>query len=273
MTIVYRILNYKNSMRITLIGSGNVATHLAAALKNAGHRIIQVYSRDAQHAAMLAYHVGAEAIDNLPVISPDTDMFIISVKDDAIIEMVKALAGYQKLIVHTSGSTNLNDMLVFTDNAGVLYPLQTFSKIKEVDFWTVPLCIEAANDHIKTNLEQLAATISNNIYHVNSADRKILHLAAVFACNFPNYLYTVAQQLLAGHQMNFDMLKPLILETAQKVQTQLPASVQTGPAVRNDVVTMDAHLQMLNGEAYLQEIYTLLSQGIIKNNNGGHGDK
>jgi len=260
-------------MRITLIGSGNVATHLAAALKNAGHRIVQVYSRDAQHAAMLAYHVGAEAIDNLSVISPDTDMFIISVKDDAIIEMVKALAGYQKLIVHTSGSTNLNDMLVFTDNAGVLYPLQTFSKTKEVDFWTVPLCIEAANAHIKTDLEQLAATISNNIYHVNSADRKILHLAAVFACNFPNYLYTVAQQLLARHQMNFDMLKPLILETAQKAQTQLPANVQTGPAVRNDVVTMDAHLQMLKNEPYLQEIYTLLSQGIIKNNNGGYGDK
>lgn len=260
-------------MRITLIGSGNVATHLAAALKNAGHRIVQVYSRDAQHAALLAYHVGAEAIDNLVSINADTDIFIIAVKDDVIIEMVKALAGYQKLIVHTSGATNLNSLLAFTDKAGVLYPLQTFSKTKEVDFWTVPLCIEAANDTIKTELKQLAATISNNVYDVNSADRKILHLAAVFACNFPNYLYTMAQQLLAAHELSFDMLKPLILETAQKVQVQLPAMVQTGPAVRNDQVTMDAHLQMLKDEPHLQEVYTLLSQGIIKNNNGGHGDK
>jgi predicted short-subunit dehydrogenase-like oxidoreductase (DUF2520 family) len=100
-----------------------------------------------------------------------------------------------------------------------------------------------------------------------------LHLAAVFACNFPNYLYTIAQQLLAAHQMEFDMLKPLILETAQKVQQQFPATVQTGPAVRNDQNTMNAHLQMLSNEPMLQEIYTLLSQGIIKNNNGNHQDK
>ena len=260
-------------MRITLIGSGNVATHLAAALKNAGHRIVQVYSRDAQHAALLAYHVGAEAIDNLTAINPDADIFIISVKDDVIIEMVKALAGHQKLMVHTSGATNLNDVLAFTDKAGVLYPLQTFSKTKEVDFWTVPLCIEAADNDIKVELRQLAATISNHVYDVNSADRKILHLAAVFACNFPNYLYAVAQQLLAAHELSFDMLKPLILETAQKVQTQLPAIVQTGPAVRNDRVTMDAHLQMLKAEPHWQEVYALLSQGIIKNNNEGHGDK
>ena len=260
-------------MRITIIGSGNVATHMAAAFKNAGHRIIQVYSPNLQNASMLAYHVGAQAINNLNSILPDTDIFIVSVKDDAIIEMVKALAKHQKLIVHTSGSTNLNDLLAFTGKAGVLYPLQTFSKNREVDFATVPLCIEGSGADVKADLEQLAATISKNIYSVNSADRKILHLAAVFACNFPNYLYTIAQQLLAAHKMEFDMLKPLILETAQKVQEQPPASVQTGPAVRNDKVTMDKHLQLLSHQPQLQEIYLLLSQGIIKNNNEGHGDK
>ncbi|WP_183560198.1 Rossmann-like and DUF2520 domain-containing protein [Mucilaginibacter sp. SP1R1] len=260
-------------MRITIVGSGNVATHLAAALKNAGHRIVQVYSRDLQHASMLAYHVGAQAVNELSAVLPDTDIFIISVKDDAIIEMVKALTKHQKLIVHTSGATNLNDLLTFTANAGVLYPLQTFSKTKEVDFATVPLCIEGVNDSIQADLEQLAATISRSIYSINSADRKILHLAAVFACNFPNYLYTIAQQLLAANKMDFDMLKPLILETAQKVQTRSPADVQTGPAVRNDQVTMSAHLQMLSHQPLLQDIYTLLSQGIIKNNNGTHGDK
>jgi predicted short-subunit dehydrogenase-like oxidoreductase (DUF2520 family) len=246
---------------------------MAAALKNAGHRIVQVYSRDLQHAAMLAYHVGAQAVDNLEAIMPETDLFIVSVKDDAIVEMVKALAKHQKLIVHTSGSTNLDDLLPFTGKAGVLYPLQTFSKSKEVDFFTVPLCIEGADEGITADLKELAATISNHVYSVNSVNRKILHLAAVFACNFPNYLYTIAQQLLASHQMDFNMLKPLILETAQKVQLQSPASVQTGPAARNDQETMNAHLQMLSNQPQLQEIYTLLSQGIIKNNNGGHGDK
>jgi predicted short-subunit dehydrogenase-like oxidoreductase (DUF2520 family) len=260
-------------MRITIIGSGNVATHMAAAFKNAGHRIIQVYSPNLQHAALLAYHVGAEATNSLDNILPDTDLFVVSVKDDAIIEMFKALAKHQQLIVHTSGSTNLNDLLVFTSKAGVLYPLQTFSKNKEVDFATVPLCIEGADDNIEADLEQLAATISRNIYKINSADRKILHLAAVFASNFPNYLYAIAQQLLVAHQMEFDLLKPLILETAQKVQLQAPAAAQTGPAVRNDQVTMAAHLQILKDQPQLQEIYELLSQGIIKNNNVGHGDK
>jgi predicted short-subunit dehydrogenase-like oxidoreductase (DUF2520 family) len=260
-------------MRISIIGSGNVATHIAAAFKNAGHRIMQVYSPDYQHASMLAYHVGAQATNKLNDITPDTDIFVVAVKDDAIVTMVKALAYHQKLIVHTSGATDLNILLAFTNKAGVLYPLQTFSKSREIDFATVPLCIEGADDSIRADLQQLAATISKNVYNVNSADRKILHLAAVFACNFPNYLYTIAQQLLAAHQMEFDMLKPLILETAQKVQQQLPAAVQTGPAIRNDQNTMNAHLQMLNNEPLLQEIYTLLSQGIIKNNNGNLEDK
>lgn len=261
-------------MRITIIGSGNVATHLSAALKNAGHRIVQIYSRNFQHASLLAYHVGAQAISDLQDITPETDMFIISVKDDAIGEMAESLAKYQKLIVHTSGSTSLDAVRAFTDMAGVLYPLQTFSKSKEVDFATVPLCIEGGDGSITVDLEQLARTISKNVYSVSSTDRKILHLAAVFACNFPNYLYGVAQQLLAAHNMEFDMLKPLILETAQKVQQQqYPADVQTGPAVRNDQLTMNAHLQLLNHQPQLQEIYNLLSQGIIKNNNGGHGDK
>jgi len=254
-------------MRITIIGSGNVATHIAAAFKNAGHHIVQVYSPNLQNASLLAYHVGAEAIDNLDHINPDTGIFVIAVKDDAIANVAKALAVHKKLIVHTSGSTNLDSLTAFTPNAGVFYPLQTFSKVREVDFRSVPLCLEGADEEIFEALKQLAFTISNNVYTVNSAQRKILHLAAVFACNFPNYLYGVAQQLLVQHQMEFNMLRPLILETAQKVQEQVPAAVQTGPAVRNDEGTMNTHLQMLNDMPQLQELYTLLSQGIIKNNN------
>ncbi|SCW41364.1 Rossmann-like and DUF2520 domain-containing protein [Mucilaginibacter sp. NFR10] len=255
-------------MNITIIGSGNVATHMAAAFKNAGHRIVQVYSRDMQHAALLAYHVAAEAVDNLDNINPDTGLFVVSVKDDAITTVVKALSAHKKLIVHTSGSTDLNSLLAFTPKAGVFYPLQTFSKIREVDFRSVPLCLEGADDGILADLKQLAFTISNNVYSVNSARRKILHLAAVFACNFPNYLYGVAQDLLAQNQMEFNMLRPLIMETAQKVLEQEPRNVQTGPAVRNDEGTMATHMQMLSEMPMLQDIYNLLSQGIIKNNKG-----
>jgi predicted short-subunit dehydrogenase-like oxidoreductase (DUF2520 family) len=260
-------------MRITIIGSGNVATHLSAAFKNAGHRIAQVYSRDMQNAALLAYHVGAEAVDDLKNITADTDIFIIAVKDDAIAEIIPQLSGFKKLIAHTSGAVDMQLIQNFTEQAGVFYPLQTFSKTKELNFREVPLCIEGATEDITKELEGIARSISNNVYRVSSAQRKVLHLAAVFACNFTTHLYTLSQQLLEQHNMSFDMLRPLILETADKIKEHSPADVQTGPAVRNDEQTMQKHLQMLNNNPKLQEIYTLLSQDIIKNHNTGNGDK
>jgi predicted short-subunit dehydrogenase-like oxidoreductase (DUF2520 family) len=259
-------------MRITLIGSGNVATHLAAALKNAGHRLVQVYSPNMHNAALLAYHVGASAIDSLKDIDPETDIFIIAVKDDAISEIVPQLSLFKKPVAHTSGAVSLQVLLDVTPDAGVFYPLQTFSKTKELNFCEVPVCIEGATEELTRQLEELARTISNNIYRVDSAQRKILHLAAVFACNFTNHLYAVAEGLLKEHRMSFDMLRPLITETADKIKTHAPASVQTGPAVRKDEQTMQAHLQMLDGKDELQQIYLLLSQDIIKNVNGGNGD-
>jgi predicted short-subunit dehydrogenase-like oxidoreductase (DUF2520 family) len=251
-------------MRITLIGSGNVATHLGAAFKNAGHWIVQVYSRNEQNAALLAYHIGAEAIADLESINPETDIFIIATIDDAIAGIAEQLAKYDTLIVHTSGATDLYTLLAFTDQAGVFYPLQTFSKTKEVNFRTVPLCIEGADETITSTLKGLAQTISNNVYLISSAQRKTLHLAAVFAGNFPNYLYGAAQELLSAQNIQFDLLRPLILETAEKVQQQFPADMQTGPAVRNDGKTMENHLQQLQGKPELEQLYRLLSQGIIK---------
>jgi predicted short-subunit dehydrogenase-like oxidoreductase (DUF2520 family) len=257
-------------MRITLIGSGNVATHLAAAFKNAGHRIVQVYSRDMEHAALLAYHVKGEPISDLQRIDPETDLFIISVKDDAIPSMAKELAKFNKFTVHTSGATDLATLSAIVPKAGVFYPLQTFSKEKEIDFWSVPLCIEGVDEAVTVELEHLGRTISNNIYRINSNQRKTLHLAAVFACNFPNYLYDVARNLLKENNMEFELLRPLILETAQKVRDNLPADVQTGPAVRQDESTMSNHLQMLENEPQLKMIYELLSQGIITNHKPRH---
>jgi len=257
-------------MRITIIGSGNVATHLAAALKNAGHKIVQVYSPSYQNAALLAYHVGAEAVNDLRAINAvDAELFVISVKDDAIAGINQELSEYGKLVVHTSGATPL----LAGNKTGVFYPLQTFSKTKELNFSQVPMCIEGSNEQMTQTLEQLAHTISKNVYRVNSDQRKILHLAAVFACNFPNALYAVAQSLLAEHQLDFNLLGPLILETAEKVQESLPALVQTGPAVRRDEKTMQNHLELLNHQPELQAIYRMLSQQIIKMDNAFKGDE
>ncbi len=255
-------------MRITLIGSGNVATHLGAAFKNAGHQIVQVYSRDAQHAALLAYHIKAHPISSLDDINIETDLFIVAVKDDAIAGIAEQLARYDKLIVHTSGATSLAVIELFTTKAGVFYPLQTFSTNKEVNFRTVPLCIEGSNEAITKLLLNLAWTVSENVSRVDSEKRKILHLAAVFACNFPNYLYYAAGALLTEHGLEFNLLRPLIAETAAKVQEHLPQQVQTGPAIRNDVNTIAAHLQLLDENADLKQVYLLLSQLIIKMNKG-----
>ncbi|MCJ8209888.1 DUF2520 domain-containing protein [Mucilaginibacter sp. RS28] len=251
-------------MRITILGSGNVATHLAAALKNAGHAIWQVYSPHLDHAALLAYHVKAEAVNDINAIKADADLYIISVKDDAIITIASQLAVEEKPVVHTSGATPLAALKRFGEHSGVFYPLQTFSKQKEVNFREVPLCIEAASESVRNILTHLGRDISNRVYEVSTEQRKILHLSAVFACNFPNYLYEIARGLLAANGLDFDLLRPLVLETADKVQHSLPNAVQTGPAVRNDEKTMQAHLGMLQDDVFLQNIYRLLSEGITK---------
>ena len=251
-------------MRITLIGSGNVATHLGAALKNAGHQIIQVWSRDLQNAALLAYHLKAEPVDDLSEIYPETDLIIISVKDDAVETVASFIHLKNVLVVHTCGSVSLQILEKYFDTCGVFYPLQTFSKMRELDFRSVPLGIESTDKNSMALLLGLGQTISNNVTYIDSAQRKTLHLAAVFACNFSNFLYAIAADLLSKQQMDFSLIKPLILETASKVQSFLPAKVQTGPAKRHDMQTVAAHLELLQQQPEWQQLYTLLSQGIIK---------
>lgn len=251
-------------MRITLVGSGNVATHLGAALKNAGHQIVQVWSRDMQNAALLAYHIKAEPIDDLTQIDPHIDLIIIAVKDDAVETVASFIPVKNVLVLHTCGSVGLQTLEKYFDTCGVFYPLQTFSKTRELDFNTVPICIESTDKNSMQLLFELGKTISKNVFDVDSNQRKTLHLAAAFACNFSNYLYAIAADLLQEKQLNFDLLKPLILETALKVQGFLPKEVQTGPAIRGDEKTMETHLKLLQQHPEWQQLYALLSQGIIK---------
>jgi predicted short-subunit dehydrogenase-like oxidoreductase (DUF2520 family) len=244
-------------MRVTLVGSGNVATHLGAALRNAGHRITQVWSRNKQNAALLAYHLQAEPIDELSEINAETDLIIIAVKDDAVATVASLINLKKVLVVHTCGSVSLQVLENYFTSCGVFYPLQTFSKTRELDFRSVPLCIESTDKNSTALLLDLGRTISNNVTYINSAQRKTLHLAAVFACNFPNFLYNIAADLLSAQQIDFDLIKPLILETASKVQSFLPAEGR-------DNQTIAAHLELLQQYPEWQQLYKLLSQGIIK---------
>lgn len=249
-------------MRVSIIGSGNVATHIAKALKDANVTLLHIWSHNVENAKILADKVNANAVAELSQIDmDDSDLIIISVKDDAIAAVSTQLNNYKGLIAHTSGAVSIVS-LASHENFGVLYPLQTFSKHKDLDFGNVPLCLEANN---ATNLDLLklfAKLISKSVYEVNSEQRKTLHLAAVFACNFPNYLYGVAQQLLVQNHLDFDIIKPLIIETANKIQTALPMEVQTGPAVRNDEQTLKKHEGMLQGHPEWLNIYQLLSNQI-----------
>lgn len=252
-------------MKIVCLGSGNVATHMALAFKKAGAELLQIWSKTLSHAEMLARQTGAKATDHLEDIDRNADLYIIAVKDDAITEVIQALKGINGLIVHTSGATSIE---VFnpaeTAHFGVLYPLQTFSKSKPVDFSRIPLCIEAGTAETGILLREIAKNISPLAYEVSSADRKLLHLAAVFACNFTNHLYHLGQEILQQHPLSFDLLRPLILETAEKVQTALPYDVQTGPAVRHDEQTMKKHLELLQNKPELADIYKTLSKSIKK---------
>lgn len=250
-------------MKIVFLGSGNVATHLAQKLKEAGEEILQVYSRTDANAICLANKVGAEAIKSLKALNTAADVYLLSVKDEAISQLAPALRHVDGLVAHTSGATAI-DVLQDLKNYGVFYPLQTFSKTQTLDLSNTPLCLEANNAENLEILEQLAHKLSKAVYQVDSHQRTILHLSAVFACNFSNHLYGISASIMEEHGLNFDILKPLILETAQKIQSASPTSVQTGPAVRGDEKTMLKHLQLLEGQDDLQTIYKTLSESIKK---------
>lgn len=250
-------------MLVSIIGSGNVATHLAKALNTANVQVLNIWSRHFKNAQALAGTVNAKAVEEVSQISDKSDIILIAVKDDAIAAMADPLKNYSGIVAHTSGAVALN-ALGNLENYGVFYPLQTFSKQKDIDFSNVPLCLEANKAANLNKLKQLANLISKNIYEVDSQQRQTLHLAAVFACNFPNYLYGIAQQLLAQNQMDFDIIKPLIAETAHKVKTALPTAVQTGPAIRNDEQTLKKHEELLEKHPEWLTIYKLLSQQIKK---------
>ncbi|OFE42329.1 Rossmann-like and DUF2520 domain-containing protein [Acinetobacter towneri] len=253
-------------MRISLIGAGRVAHHLAHVL-NAQHQIVQIYSRSLDKAQHLAAQVGAEAIAEVEHLHSDLDLVIIAVSDQAIAQVIQEVHRdlNHVLIVHTSGSTKLDVLRQYHARSGVFYPLQTFSLEREIDWSETPLLIEAALAEDQQLLMTLANSLSKRVYAYTSEQRSSLHLAAVFACNFSNYCYDMAKQLVDAQQVDFSLLYPLILETAHKAIQNAPYHMQTGPAMRGDHNILNMHQDVLAaGQQHaLAEVYALMSQQIL----------
>lgn len=246
-------------IEIVLLGSGNVATHLFKAFSAAeGIRVKQVYnhSEDSLNFFRKKTDVTTELSELVPA-----DVYLLALKDDIIPEISEKLKQQDGLVVHTSGSVSL-DALGSCSRRGVFYPLQTFSKDREVNYTTIPFCLEANTSEDLELLRKVSEEISGKSYEISSAQRKKLHLSAVFVCNFVNHLYAVGEQICQKSEIPFDILKPLITETANKVQHASPAKVQTGPAIRNDRSTINGHLQLLGASQENREIYKLLTSAI-----------
>jgi len=248
--------------KITFIGSGNVAQQLAPALKRCGYHIHEVLSRNPVTGKQLAKKVHASFSTTISNVSDTSGIVIIAVKDDAIAEVVKKLPALKNsLIIHTSGATDIAVLKKKFKNCGVLWQIQTIKARTKVDFKKVPLVIETNNSSSKQKLMKLARSLSGKVYSLNSKQRRVLHLGAVWVNNFPNHLYYLSESLLKKHHLPFEIFGPLILSTTESGMKD-PKAAQTGPAKRNDQKTMKAHLKLLPDKNY-RDLYKLLSKSIV----------
>lgn len=250
-------------MKIVFIGAGNLATHLSTALVAAGQDVVQIYSRTVEHASELAKRFNCLYTNNLNEVKTDADIYIISIKDDAIRSMALSLSQHMRhaLFVHTAGSVSMDVFAGTTDRYGVLYPMQTFSKNRPVDFKQIPCFVEASDDQSLEIIKTLAALVSDHVMPIDSEKRKKLHLAAVLCCNLTNHCYRLAEQVLEQEGIDFSLFLPLIEETAQKVKYMSPRKAQTGPMVRYDTGVMQMQQNLISNER-TREIYRLMSESI-----------
>lgn len=252
-------------LKISVLGSGNVATHLALALSSAGHKVAEIYSRNLSHALRLAERVGGECggIDLLDRLSCDSDVYLIAVSDDAVAGIMGSLPdglGEDGIWCHTAGSIGMS-ALERRRKRGVFYPLQTFSRTVDVDVRAVPFIIEGSDEEVTSSLESLARSISDEVTRGDSRRRRAIHVAAVFACNFPMYLWSVSERLLNDAGLDMSLLYPLMRVTLDKAMKNHPRDVMTGPARRGDTLVIADHLRSLDGQD--ARLYKMLSDDIL----------
>jgi len=250
-------------MKVVFIGSGNVATQLGFALKSKGITISQIYSRTELNAQELAEKLDAKYTNEISEIDKNADIYIYALKDNSFLNFLNKFNLPQNALhVHTAGSIHISSFEGFATRYGVFYPLQTFSKERMIDFGEIPICIETSNEEVERKLKDLANLLTKKVYVLDSDQRKQLHLAAVFACNFSNYMYDIASEVMKKSGIGFEILHPLIMETASKAKTLTPFKAQTGPSVRYDEKTIRTHLWMLQEMPEFKKVYMLLSNDI-----------
>ncbi|MEL6926830.1 MAG: Rossmann-like and DUF2520 domain-containing protein, partial [Bacteroidota bacterium] len=248
---------------------GNVGHHMAMAFHESGIPIQQIFSRKKKKAKALAQLVNARPLHHLEELAPTADLYLLAVRDDAIESVAQQILSTSpdmanKLVAHTSGAVPGKVLQPYFKNYGVFYPLQSLSIDREVDFRQIPLCIDAAVSDAAKTLYQLAGRLSDRVAYVTDDDRKKLHVAAVLVNNFTNLLYTQAAVICEQEGLDFDLLKPLISETAAKIQQHDPTKMQTGPAARGDLKTIERHLRYLKKFPDIRSSYQLLSKLLLQ---------
>ncbi len=249
-------------MRVVIVGSGNVATVLGRLIRNAGHEILQVVSRDAAHAEALATELQCGFTDHDGMTDKNADLYLIAVKDSVLYELNKVFNVGKKLIVHTAGSIPKDVLKDISLNFGVLYPLQSLRKEMDTVIG-IPLLIDGNTSEAIVLIEDFARSISNNVAVAGDEERLKLHVAAVIVSNFTNHLYALAEEFCEKEKVDFKMLVPLIRETAERLVSNSPTAVQTGPAIRNDIFTLDKHLRLLNNYPKLKYLYLKFTESIM----------
>lgn len=243
---------------MVIFGTGNVATHLFQRFYDSKNvRVKQIFNHSPE--SLEPFRSKTETITSIEDLA-DADIYLLALKDDVIEKVASGIKKQDRLVVHTSGAASINILEKFP-HRGVFYPLQTFSKNLDLIFPEIPFCLEAAKEEDLKILENLAGEISKKHYHISSEQRKKLHLAAVFVCNFVNHLYSIGEDICSKNEVPFEVLQPLIQETSKKILNSSPFKVQTGPAIREDQSTIETHLDLLkNGDQ--KEIYRLLTKAI-----------
>lgn len=256
------------SFKISFVGAGNLACNLAPALENAGHVINTISSLHIESAENLAGSLyNTKAIDDNEFSAEDTEIILIAAKDDLLKDIVSDISAPANCkLVHCSGFAHIDVLQEFKGSTGVFYPLQSFSKGRRADFKEIPICIESFDEDFTDELTILAKSISSNVSFVNSAKRKNLHLAAVFANNFVNYMLNVSDNILVNSNFSLNLLQALVAETIKKAFEMGPDEAQTGPAKRGDMDTIQEHLALLKDEPELAELYELISRQIMNRN-------
>jgi len=260
---ITQILFYIYKMiKISILGAGNVGSHLFNKFfETKNIEVIQWYNRSIKS---IEHHKNkVNIIDKIEDLI-EVDIYLLCLSDDSLASIIPQIRSIKGIVAHTAGSVPMN-ILNGIKNHGVFYPLQTFSKNSPISFTNIPICIEGNNKHSIKTLTSLAQTISKNIKHIDSKQRQGLHIAAVFVNNFTNHLYQIGGEICEELNVSFDLLIPLIKETAKKIETTSPDKAQTGPAIRNDQNTIQKHMDLLSIPAF-KDLYLTLTHSIQKNN-------